>query len=698
MKKCMIALMMVITPGVAFTQTVNTPLTPQADTFTIIFDVTPSVAPLNGGVGVSGSDVAGWGDMGAIIGFTPDGIIRARNGAAYQQLEVMNYEATKAYHVVMTVDVPGQKYSATITPDGGSEVVMAYEFGFRAAADPVNNYFTHNDTNTVWGGVHGATLDISNFVLVDSVIDISYGIQIGTVQSIPITKQTGRFVAELNVLPSHNLMNSAFALSADTAAGWGDLSPIVRFGTNGFIDVRDGANYAALQEYKYSKDKTYGIRMEVDVFTNTYDVYVTDDDNKTVLLAKGYRFRIPATELNFRVVNIDTLTVWGGIPGSTLQVTNFSIDHNHAKGKIYRTETFPAIDGDISDGFWEDIKAHKCQTGMSKELASEDDLGGYWKAVWTSDALYLMALVEDDSLFDNGAPTWNTDGVHIYWGLLNNRNGLGGNAVPPADSSKVFSQFYFAADSSTASGGEVGHWLPGVSHVIVPNDTGYVLEVKLPWEVMNQNNIDFSAEKGTKILFDVNLVDSDNDGWWSELQWSSNQNNWASMTGAGELELDAYIDLSLLASVIDSSIAVVDAALVGSGNGEYTQESVDAANAAITTAKDILDWADDQAAIDAAVSDLRAAMALFVPITVSVQDFLSPEFSMYPVPVIDLLHIRNVSNVDLLSLYSVSGKLIQEQKISGSNVTLDLSGLNSGMYIVKFATGHGQAVKGIVKQ
>ena len=165
LKKWAISFILILATGVAFGQSVNTPLTPQTDTFTIEFDVTPSVAPLNAGVGVSQGDVAGWSDMSSIIAFTPTGIIRARNGSAYQQLEVMTYEAAKSYHIVMTVDVPGEKYSATVTPDGGVPVVMAYEFGFRASATEINNYFTHNDSIEAWGGVHDATLDISNFSL-----------------------------------------------------------------------------------------------------------------------------------------------------------------------------------------------------------------------------------------------------------------------------------------------------------------------------------------------------------------------------------------------------------------------------------------------------------------------------------------------------------------------------------------------------
>ncbi|MEN8227690.1 MAG: sugar-binding protein [Bacteroidota bacterium] len=775
MKKWFFAMWIVVAPAMAMAQTVNTPMTPQTDTFTITFDVTPSVAPLNAGVGVSGIEVAAWGDMSSIIGFTPTGIIRTRNGAAYQQLEVMTYEAAKPYHVVMTVDVPGQTYSATITPDGGTEVVMAYEFGFRAAATEINNYFSHNDSIIAWGGVHDATLDISNFeLLVDTVIDIDYGIQIGTVQNIPIPKQTGRFIAELNVLPSHDSMNSAFALSADTAAAWGDLSPIVRFGTQGKIDVRDGDTYTALTEYKYYKDRTYTLRMEVDVFTNTYNVSVTGDDKQTVLLAEGYQFRIPATELNFRVVNVDTITAWGGIPGSTLTITNFKLTHNPAMGKIYQTSELPVVDGDISDGFWDDVEAIACLNNMSKAVESDTDLSGYWKAVWTEDTLYVMANVVDDSLFDNGAPTWNTDGVHLHWGLMNNRNGIGTSANPtsdPADSSKLFGQYYYAADGSIASGGEVGAWIPGVTPLIVANDTGYVFEAKFPWSAIDRNSIGFSAEEGTKILFDVNLVDSDNDGWWSELQWSANQNNWSNLDDAGELELAVMIDVSTLVSVIDSITAIVNAAeagygpdhyrqevldianaaiaaaqaivenpesqtevdeavialrngmllfvpnmydytelaavidssttvvagaVIGTGDGEYSQESVDAANAAIAAAELILAGTDSQDAIDTGVSDLRAAMAMFV--AVSVQDFLNSDFSMYPVPVNNLLHIRNVSNVDHISVYAITGNLMQEQVVVENDVILDLSELSSGMYIIKFRTDLGDSAKSIIKQ
>ena len=176
------------------------------------------------------------------------------------------------------------------------------------------------------------------------------------------------------------------------------------------------------------------------------------------------------------------------------------------------------------------------------------------------------------------------------------------------------------------------------------------------------------------------------------------QNNWNNMDDAGELELAEMVDTSVLSSVIDSSKSVVDAAVVGNQEGEYPQETVDAANAAIASAEAVLAEAETQAAVDAAVADLRDAMALFLPNTVAVKELLKQEFSMYPVPAGNLLHIKGVSNVDLVSLYAVTGQLIKVRTINEDHLTLDLSDLEPGMYMIKFNTDKGTAVRSIVKQ
>ena len=784
-KKWAVAAVLALSTSIVVGQTLDVPTGPQEGVFTVEVDLIPSHSNLNGGVGVAQKDsVAGWGDMSSIIGFTPESQIRARNGGAYQVLNQMTYEKDMSYHLVMTVDVPNMKYSATL-----NDVVVAYDFAFRAETDSIAHFFTYCDTNTAWGGMHGSSIDTLNFQILDETVEIKYGITEGNFTSIPVASQSGLFIAEFDAVPSADTINGAFAFSNDTAKAWGDLSPIIRFNTYSKIDVRNGSGYEAMVDYKYWGGRSYHFMMELDVFTNTYSVYVTGDDGEKVLLAVGYDFRNLTDELNYRVAAIDTSAAWGR-PGTSLDILNFGVKHDPAVTTITLATTNPVIDGDLSDGYWDDIAPNMCETrfGGNNQVSNTTDLSAYWKAVWTSDSLFIMANVTDDSLVQVLDPTWAGfagDGVHVHWGLANNRNGLGSRATTTdtvyTDSTKLFGQYYYTFDGADASGGEIGHWVAGVTSKVVANDTGYVFEASYSWAAINKYGVDFNAEMGTTILFDVDVVDNDGVAWWSysESQWSAAQNNWANMDDAGQITLTEIVDYEELISVVDSSDVVVaekansigdkegqysqattdaaNAAItegkvvieyaeattqaevdgstadlrsamelflpnaydyteltavadsskaavvaqndnIGDEAGQYTQEVMTAATAAVTTAEAVIDNAYSQEEVDQATADLRTAMELFIPNPVSVNELLDDTFAMYPNPVKGMLQLDNISNVQNISVYSITGRLIISQTNTDNSLSLNLSELNTGMYIIKFSSENGVSTKRFTKE
>jgi choice-of-anchor B domain-containing protein len=58
-------------------------------------------------------------------------------------------------------------------------------------------------------------------------------------------------------------------------------------------------------------------------------------------------------------------------------------------------------------------------------------------------------------------------------------------------------------------------------------------------------------------------------------------------------------------------------------------------------------------------------------------------FSVYPNPATDYLRINNAQN-STLCLFDITGKLQSMEEIKSGNMTINLSGLNKGMYIAKF--------------
>ncbi|WP_082026777.1 T9SS type A sorting domain-containing protein [Flammeovirga sp. OC4] len=72
----------------------------------------------------------------------------------------------------------------------------------------------------------------------------------------------------------------------------------------------------------------------------------------------------------------------------------------------------------------------------------------------------------------------------------------------------------------------------------------------------------------------------------------------------------------------------------------------------------------------------------------------SEELKVYPVPSDHLLHIKGLSNKDSYQILSLSGEVL----ISSDQQTIDISGLNNGIYILTVTTENGIRSRKIIKQ
>ena len=124
----------------------------------------------------------------------------------------------------------------------------------------------------------------------------------------PFTPQTGNFTAQWTMTPDGNFMNGVVGLSPSPAGAYGELAIIVRFNNQGFIDARNGGTYTATNAVPYAKDVVYQVRTEVDLNTNTYDVYVTPEGGQEQTVAENFAFRTEqasATELGYYNINTE---------------------------------------------------------------------------------------------------------------------------------------------------------------------------------------------------------------------------------------------------------------------------------------------------------------------------------------------------------------------------------------------------------
>lgn len=61
--------------------------------------------------------------------------------------------------------------------------------------------------------------------------------------------------------------------------------------------------------------------------------------------------------------------------------------------------------------------------------------------------------------------------------------------------------------------------------------------------------------------------------------------------------------------------------------------------------------------------------------------------NVYPNPTASMLNISNVENTDI-NIYAINGQLVKSEKNANGNVSIDLSDMASGMYIVRMQNGN----------
>ena len=104
----------------------------QTGQFEATFDVYVPTKPINAPIGLSFGPATSYAQMAAIIGFSAEGYLNARDGGAYTYTApAIDYEAGMTLGYRLVVDIPAKKYSVYVSVDGGEEQLLADNFDFR---------------------------------------------------------------------------------------------------------------------------------------------------------------------------------------------------------------------------------------------------------------------------------------------------------------------------------------------------------------------------------------------------------------------------------------------------------------------------------------------------------------------------------------------------------------------------------------
>jgi hypothetical protein len=185
----------------------------------------------------------------------------------------------------------------------------------------------------------------------------------GTFSNQAFPEQLAMFHVELDATPSASSIDGVIGLGDASATAFGQLAAIVRFNPAGTIDVRSGSTYRADLAWPYQAGTSYHLRIDIDVRTHTYSVWLRTSGSGYTALARSYPFRTEqagVTRLNTVATEVDSTA-------GTLQLCGFVVvaDHTTADGCVIATAGDGFTSLDLADASVLDTAAFTAQPSAS---------------------------------------------------------------------------------------------------------------------------------------------------------------------------------------------------------------------------------------------------------------------------------------------------------------------------------------------
>jgi len=162
------------------------------------------------------------------------------------------------------------------------------------------------------------------------------------------------------------------------------------------------------------------------------------------------------------------------------------------------TNSAPAIDNAV-DAVWGSVPSRAIDNTTFGSRPT--DFSGKWRAIATSDRLYLLVEVADTyKTYDSGSSWWEDDVIEIFIDGNNNKG-------TTYDGANDFQLGFRWGDATVQVGGNSVNRTTGIikSHYATAN--GHTLEVSIPW-----STIGVTPAVGDRIGLDVSVDDDDNGG------------------------------------------------------------------------------------------------------------------------------------------------------------------------------------------
>ena len=177
---------------------------------------------------------------------------------------------------------------------------------------------------------------------------------------------------------------------------------------------------------------------------------------------------------------------------------------------IAATQEAVTVDG-TAESSWDAVEVYAVAKQIQPTVTNAADLSAQWRAQWDEQNLYFFISVTDDDK-QNDSPDWfNDDGVEIYLDADNSKDGDYGS-----NDYQIIVEYQGVDIYDTKN--NLG---PGATAQVVDTDSGYDVEVALPWTALKA-----TPESGLFLGLDVHVIDDDEGGNLSgKLAWFADVDN-----------------------------------------------------------------------------------------------------------------------------------------------------------------------------
>jgi hypothetical protein len=265
------------------------------------------------------------------------------------------------------------------------------------------------------------------------------------------------------------------------------------------------------------------------------------------------------------------------------------------------------------------------------------DLSGSWKALWDDNFLYFQVKVIDDHIYNGSADGWRNDNIELHFDMNNESDGTSCETVDTNWQIDNFQYRFIAFDKVKQTGsGNAPVWT-GVEvnffDVFENSATvGYLAEIAIPWSSLTtakSDQITFTPQLNKEFAFEIKITDK-----------------------------DPFVN--------DSGVTVYDNA---EANGEMNWN--------------LQDYSFSPNRNNSQYGKIFLSQNQ-VPFITSVDNALKENIlSVYPNPASDILHVKLPdAGFTSISLADITGKVVLSKRVTSGIQTIDISGLNAGIYLL----------------